>query len=535
MVVYQRNKLILGTRAFDEKPTPAARRDEYVEPTENERATRKKKGTLVAVQRLLAHRTHMYVLGMSRAGKSASTVLPAIEQMLLPFDESWMLPGGEKMTRENRSALVVIDAKADKAFRNSVDRMAVDAGRLVQSLTLSPYHSWRFNPLAGFTGRADDAANLSANLLTSLNLDLGGGYGANFFTVQTLSLLFDVCNHLSSLKRAGKSPTIGEAIRYIKKHARAAPRDSDSLLSTLNLLSHLPHLQPADDDPHVIQMVDAILNRHVVIVSVDALNQGPVARLVAGLVLSATLAAATRIANEHSGDPSPLPHTFCVIDEFHHLVSRNAQNILTGAAGVGLTFCLCTQSVDTMKLRDLDLSQVVWDNCGIKCLHSCFGEQDVRNLQALSRDTIRPLGSRTAATDFRYFGRRAFDADTESDRIEPLLTRREIQETSAKTNRCFVVVSAGQFEEPIITDTYFAESHEQHLVSRVTPWPESPSLIGRESPIELTTPSLGGGKQPRWLAAHLAKNKAPVHAERITRFENLLSKLRDEEMPGNLE
>lgn len=527
----QRNRFIFGTRAFDAKPTPTVRKDEYVAATGHEVESSRSAGTLVAVQRLLLHKNHMYVRGRTRSGKTAGTVFPTIVQMLCPYDEHWRTPDGQERCRENRSAIVVVDAKADKALANSLESATLQAGRVFQHLTLSPDYSWRFNPFSCFTGHPDDAARISPNLLASLELDYGAGYGAQFYTVQAAALLFDVCEHLSAIKRNGKTPTIDDANRFIRKHARSAPRDSDSLLSTLKLLSHYPHLQPDEVDPHIIKMKEAILDCHVVLISVDALNQGAVARLVAGLVLSTTLSAATEIASEQIGDPSPLPHTFCVIDEFHHLVSRNASRLLTGAAGVGLTFCLCTQSTDTLKLRDLDLSKVVWENCAIKCLHSSFEEEDIRNLQALSRETVRPLGSRTVASDFRYFGRQALSAESESDRLEPLLTRREILELSKQPHRCYVIHDEGDFEEPIPTDTFFAETYQERLASEAQPWPKSPSPL-RSSRVKGSRSITSKNKQqPAWLTAHLSQEKSPLHAARIDRFQKLLAAIRAEEQP----
>ncbi|MAT70857.1 MAG: hypothetical protein CMJ58_15185 [Planctomycetaceae bacterium] len=515
------DEIVLGKRAFDEKPAPPPRLNEWVSAARTHRPH--KQGEPVKIRRDLLRTSHIFCRGRTRCGKTATTVLPVYRQALRPCTVAWQTADGQQCERTDRSAIIVIDLKGEKSFLNSCKRMAEQAGRDFKFLTTDPERTWSFNPMSSFRGDIQDAPRAGTGLLTAMQLDLGGGYGAAYFTTQTLALLYEVCTHLSLIKLSGRQPTIDDAIRYVKKNARAAPKDSDQLISILTLLSFYPQLQPAVDDPFVIDFKEAIARRQVVMVSVDALNQGPMARLFAGLALHATLSAATAIAHEREGDPSPGPHTLCIIDEFHHIVGKSLRDLLTGSAGVGLTFALSCQTSETLKQRFMDLNDTVRDNCAVKIYHTAYGD-DIDELQSYSRETIRPLGSRKVDADIRFFGLQALAPETETDRIERQLTVREIQEVSATPNRCFVLLD--DEIEPIPTDTFFAESYAEHLASAAAPIPKSPSTRLAQPEAAETA----GSPQPRphWLAAHLSSEKSPVHAARLERLGRLLKSLKSE-------
>lgn len=516
--------ITLGVRACDEKPLPPARRDEWIGNPRSRKLG--KAGDPVVVSRELFHLVHSYFQGRTRCGKTATGLLPLYDQCLHPFTEEWNSPDGKTHSRLSYSTLVVLDPKASPGFMHSCRRKAEAAGRPFYCISLTPEYSWYVNLLSQFRGDSVDAQRAGTGLLTALQMDLGSGYGAHYFTVQTLALLFQVCDHLSGLHKKGKAPTIKEAIRYIKQNSRANPRDSDSLASTLALLAAFPQFDPPESEQHVVDMRKVIEERGVVFVSADCMNQGPVARLVLGLMMYLTLAAATAIASEQDGDPSPLPHTLLIADEAHNLVNRSTRDITTAAAESRLTFALACQTSENLKEKQLDLYPTIRGNCSIKVFHSAYGP-DVDELLSYSCETIRPLATRKLSSDVRFYGRQALAPDSESDRVERLLTPRGIQSISATTNQALVVLDTGEgFIEPIPTNTLYAETAEEHQASKSAPWPLAPRSK-RQGPV-----STNGGavakQSPLWLAAHLSELKSKIHQDRLLRIARLLQAVRSE-------
>lgn len=529
----QRNQTIFGTRAFDEKRTPPCRTQEHSDFSGRQPSSGKR-GEVVSCNRSLLHKSHIICVGATRSGKTAGIGQVLTKQMLEAYDEQWTTPNGTQHSEERRLFVGFTDMKAAKGLANSLEQMAKNAGVPFYHISEDPDNSWRFNPMSLFMGLKKQAARNASSFISSMQLDYGPGFGPQFYTNQATSLAVELGEHLYRVWEHGGNPTIQEGIRFIHKNGKSNPRDSESLLSTLTLLKPYAHLQPRIDEEHVFDFYGHQKQPGLLAASFDGLNNGPIARLFSALLNANVLAGRKRIVDEHIGDCSPVPRTYWLFDEAQHLVSRNMASYLTGAAGFGLTYCLLVQSMSSFKTRDLDLRHDVWTNCQIKCIHSCSEEDDFRALQALSRETIRPLGSRTVASDFRFFGRRAIEAESESDRLEPLTTRREIQELSSTPHRCYVILG-GEFSEPIPTDTFFAESFAEHLENEAKPWPKAPSSLKYDHDCKESRGTNSSSNQPPWLEAHLSPNKSPKHAKRIERFRKLLGKLRDEEKPSRKE
>ena len=517
------DRIALGKWMFDEKEVPELALQDLWRPDELPYQLGNA-GEVFTVSRDLLKGSHVHIRGKTGSGKSSRVILPLITQLMKPYERIWTSDDGVTRTINERDAILVIDLGGDKSCFHATRRRAEQLGRRFRFIGLDPNHSEKFDPFQSIQSESHRIIRLCNLFLEAFSLDHGLVYGGSWYSQRNLLLLLSICERLVARKQSGKEISLREVDRFLADPKNGNIKDADQIRGIFNFLLRYPQLQPsAADDP--VNMRESITNRDVVYAYLPAISEATTARQIAGLLLYTAVNAAMSLYEEGlEGDVADPPgHLHVFVDEFQFIAGSMFESLLTGSRKYGVSLYLSNQSTESLSTRDLDLSSIVRDNCGLRLYQTVTGRPDFEELQNCSAETTRTLKSTKAKESIRFKGKGAYGTESFSQQVTPLLSKREIQGVSATRGAMFAIVDEGLGQrEPIPLMTDYCISGEDHVRYSSLKLPDTSDLY--DSSVDPAVLS----SVPSWECTHKEPAKDKGLAERIARLTTLRTRLEAE-------
>ncbi|MBL9165476.1 MAG: type IV secretion system DNA-binding domain-containing protein [Planctomycetaceae bacterium] len=238
----------------------------------------------------------------------------------------------------------------------------------------------------------------------------------------------------------GEFTGLADIADYLDRHRE---KDEDQIRMTFQFLLHYAQLMPAANDPNVIDMALAIINREVTYFFCPTMGEATTARQIAGLGIYTLVNAAMQLAAKLAPHlrEQPLPHIWMFIDEFQEIVGKAFAAFLAQAAKHGISAILANQTTNQLETKELSIADIVRDNTLAKLYFTVTGKRDIEELQGYSGDDRETLKSRSSMPlQLSMGGERIGTTET----IVPKLRKDEILDTSATFGQFFAVIDDGK-------------------------------------------------------------------------------------------
>ncbi|QDV73239.1 type IV secretory system conjugative DNA transfer family protein [Botrimarina mediterranea] len=522
------DQIVLGEWLYDEKEVPELALQDQWRPEQLAYQLGKAGEAFSLPREFFRSGVHTHCRGKTGSGKSSRVLLPLLMQLMEPYKIEWTSDDGMTRTITEQDAFLVIDLGGDKSLFHATRKRAEELGRRFRFLSLDSNHSEKFDPFQSIKADGHRIIRLCNLFLEAFSLDHGLAYGGSWYSQRNLLLLLSICERLVARKQSGQDISLREVDRYLADPNNGNIKDAEQIRGIFSFLLRYGQLQPcaADDS---INMRESILNRDVVYAYLPSISEATTARQIAGLMLYVTVNAAMSLYEESEGSSfdRPQPHLHVVIDEFHTLAGTAFESLLTGARKYGISMYLANQTTESLVKRDIDLSSVVRDNCGLRLYQTVTGKQDFDELQNFSAEATRILKSTKAKESVRYKGKGAFGTESYSQQVTTLLSKREIQEVSATEGAMFAIVDDGKGQrEPIPLITKYHLTRGEFLKYRSQTLPDTSQLYD-----DSVNPALLSSL-PAWQCTHLEPAKSPALTARLERLRSLRNQLEAEFGPG---
>jgi hypothetical protein len=446
------DEIILGVRVEDEKGRGGG-----------------KKGEPVVVTRNLLKEGHVHARGRTRSGKSAQVLCPLALKLMEPYQLSWTDCHGRNHTETERDAIFVFDLGGDLAFFNAVRKKAQALGRKFSYFSLDPKRSYYFDPFQSVKADELRVIRICNLLVEAMHLDYGLVYGGSYYTQRNLAGLLRVADRAVQARQAGKTTGLRDIAEYLDTHRE---KDEDSIRMAFMFLLRYEQLMPAANDPYIIDLAQAIAERHVVYFFTPTMGEASTARQLAGLGLYTTVNAAMQLASQRSASDRerPLPHCWAFVDEFQEIAGRAFAALLAQASKFGLTLILANQTTTQLESKELSIADIVRDNTLAKIYFTVTGKRDIEELQTFSGEDRDVLHSKsTTPMQLSFGGAREGKAEF----ITSMLRKDVILDTSATAGQAFAIVDDGQgHREPARIQCDYAMSFAEYRKFRNTPLKE---------------------------------------------------------------
>ncbi len=472
-------------------------------------------GEPIAISRDLLKNGHMHVRGRTRSGKSSLAITPLLAQLARPY--AAYAPDGRLITTDFKDAIFVFDLGGDLALFNFAKQLAGD-DRTFRFLSLEPDDEWHFfDPLQAATGGPTDRLIRIAILLQqAFSLDHGLVYGGSYYSQRNLSALLNVAHTVTQKKRGTAAQTTIDDIAFHLQHQNV--KDADEIRMIFQFLLEYEQLKPTDPlAENVINMQRALDRAEVIYFFCPTIGEAMTARQIAGLGLYTLINAAMQrvqaLKPEQRG--MPLPHAWVFVDEFQELAGRSYASLLAQASKFGLSLIMANQTTAQLSTRDMSLADIVRDNTFAKMYFTVTGVEDIKGIQAFSKESSRMLTG-TSEDD------RPFDPSTRrtlSEVIVPSLKADEILHTSSTDKHCFLILDDGtRHREPIrLWTDYVLDANTFHTFKHTPP----PKITEpRRTPLEPADP-----QEPLWKIARRRQGPSDWHQP----LAGLLARKRAEE------
>src|SRR5206468_1879984 len=129
--------------------------------------------------------------------------------------------------------------------------------------------------------------------------------------------------------------------------------------------------------------------------------------------------------------------------EFHEIAGRSFAALLAQSGKFGLTLIMANQTTSQLENRDTSLAQVVFDNTHVKQYFTVTTEEDIRQLQLLSKERKVLIEGWSSGPD-------PSRTVTAHAVLLPRLRHNRILETSSRFGHSFLVLDDGDgHHEPI--------------------------------------------------------------------------------------
>ncbi|MAT72866.1 MAG: hypothetical protein CMJ58_25580 [Planctomycetaceae bacterium] len=520
-----RDTIQIGKWLHDEQPEPdLARRG----VRRNGRSPRRlaKAGDPVTVERELLKSGHTIIRGMTGSGKTSKGMLPLILKLMEPYQLSWPAKNGTLETAHERDAILVVDLGGDKQMFHATQKRALQLGRTFRCFSLDSARSHRFDPFQSIGADGQRIIRLCNLFLEAFSLDHGIIYGGSWYSQRNLLMLLKICEEMVESKRSGREITLKEVDRYLQSSKCADVKDAEQIRGIFRFLLEYDQLQPEPGEPDLIDLKRAIEDGEVIYAYLPAISEATTARQIAGLFLQIAIASAMKIYEERQGSARPQRHLHCFVDEMVNLAGASFENYLIGARKYSISITMAYQSSESLqKDKNVDLVPVVRDNSVLQMLFTVTGRRDIEELQTFSRETTRPLRSRSLETSIRFGAYRALGGESESESVTPQLSKDDILDVAGTEGAFFAVIRDGRgHREPIPAVGAYAVSHAEYLDSLATPLPLVERRVAAAATNRTQRPA-----GPAWHVAHIEANKPKIHRERLQRLAALLNRLDREE------
>jgi hypothetical protein len=414
-------------------------------------------GEPIHVDRGFLASTHTHIRGRTGAGKTSRAILPLILQLM-----------GHAPSDGPPESIFIFDLGGDRGLFHCVRDAARHAGRVFRFLSLNADDDWHyFDPFQAASKRREQIIDLAEMLIEAFSMEYGPIYGGQYFTQQNLRALLRVAEHLVKQKSSATDVTIDDIARFLEKNQKRIP-DSDQIRAMFDFLCQYPQLKPhlAPSREEVIDLKRALENGEVIYFFLPTIGKTITVRPIAGLALYSLQQLAMRRPEE--GLPSRRAWVF--IDEFQSIAGRSFENFLVQCRKFQMSMFLCHQSLDQLKTKDSTLDQIVAKNTSLRMFFTAEGQDEIDELQAMSRTTRVILHGKTTQrseqetkgnTRGYAFTVSQFNAATNSsavsssqsrgesvgmnerEQIMPELEVNEIQDVSATDGQYFLVVNTG--------------------------------------------------------------------------------------------
>jgi len=445
--------IVLGVRAEDEKGGDGRQGDSFV------------------VTRKLLKEGHMHVRGRTRSGKTSFILSPLALELMEEYELTWTDSQGRQHSEIERDAIFVFDLGGDLAFFNAVRNKARALGRKFSYFSLDPKCSHYFDPFQSVKADELRVIRICNLLVEAMHLDYGLVYGGSYYTQRNLAGLLRVADRAVQARQAGKTTGLRDIAEYLDSHRE---KDEDSIRMAFMFLLRYEQLMPAANDPNVIDLARAILERHVVYFLTPTMGEASTARQLAGLGLYTTVNAAMQLASHRPAAERerPLPHCWTLVDEFQEIAGRAFSALLAQASKFGLSLILANQTTTQLESKELSIADIVRDNTLARLYFTVTGKRDIDELQTFSDDDRDVLHSKsTTPMQLNLSGAR----EGEAEFITPMLRKRAILGTSATFGQAFAIIDDGRgHHEPARIQCSHALTFAEYRKLRNTPLEEVP-------------------------------------------------------------
>lgn len=441
-----------------------------------------KQGDPVFVARDLLKQGHVHVRGRTRSGKTSLMLSPLALSLMDPYELLWTDSRGGEHREEERDALFVFDLGGDLALFNAVRKKAKALGRQFSYFSLDPKRSYYFDPFQSVKADELRVIRICNLLVEAMHLDYGLVYGGSYYTQRNLAGLLRVADRAVQARQAGRTTGLRDIAEYLDTHRE---KDEDSIRMAFTFLLRYEQLMPAANDPNVIDLVQAITERHVVYFFTPTMGEASTARQLAGLGLYSTVNAAMQLASQRpAGDRErPLPHCWVICDEFQEIAGRAFSALLAQASKFGVSLILANQTTTQLESKELSIADIVRDNTLAKIYFTVTGKRDFEELQTFSgedRDLLRSKS--TNPMQLSLAGVREGQAEF----VTSMLRKDTILDTSATFGQAFAIIDDGRgHREPARIQCAHALPFEIYRKLRNTPLREVPHpepAFGQEHP-----------------------------------------------------
>ena len=418
-----------------------------------------------SISRALLKEGHVHVRGRTRSGKTSLVLDPLACALMESYELRWSDSSGIH-SRTERDAIFVFDLAGDYALYNSVRKCAEKCHRTFKYFSLESQNSFCFDPFQSVRKDKLRAIRICNLLIEAMNMDHGLIYGGSYYTQRNLAGLLRVADRAVQRHQKGEFTGLADIAEYLDRHRE---KDEDQIRMTFQFLLHYPQLMPAENDPNVIDMAQAIANREVIYFFCPTMGEATTARQIAGLGLYNTVNAAMQLAAKR--DPAsreqPTPHCWLLVDEFQEIAGKSFAAFLAQASKFGISAILANQTTNQLETDELSIADIVRDNTLAKIYFTVTGKRDIEELQWFSGDDRETLNSRSSMPLQLSLGGERIGT---TEMIVPKLRKDEILDTSATFGQFFAIVDDGKgHREPIRVQSKHRFSIETFRRLRNTP------------------------------------------------------------------
>lgn len=325
---------------------------------------------MVPIHRDLLH-NHCWCLGSTESGKTSRFLAPTMAQ-LIRLNRN--IPRSEQ-----QHSVVVFDLKGDNALRRGAELEARAAGMAFKCFSIEPdTTSSVFNPFTQSFLKDININQLTSNVLASLGLDYGDGYGTLHFSL-VYQRVFGSLVESTWGKDGLEFRSFREARDKLEHFDRALKRKINSedrkqasdLFTLLDELARVPHLNMTEDDDsrlakNGIDFYEALEEPHVLYFYLPE-REGKVIRRIATEAAFTLLDAAAVYKRKKGGRRA---RTYMFIDEFQNMAADHFAIFLTQARDLGIATILANQTLAQLSTQNEKLLPTVQQNTEVKVLYS---------------------------------------------------------------------------------------------------------------------------------------------------------------------
>lgn len=323
-------------------------------------------GAPVMIPRQVLEDGHVHISGRTGSGKTASALMSMAFQILRD--------GSRSNDPRDKSPLVIIDLKGDRAFFNAMRQAAAEHGRTFRYFSThagDDYHF--FDPLQIFHLGSVTPLQLASEFVRAFSLDYGLVYGGLYFTHQNLGVLLDAVKEM--VRRHPKTPTIGALSRILDRISQSARnKDARHIQLCLKFLAECEQVNiESQTSPPVdtIDMLRVLEDSEVVYFYLELEGEAPSLRQIAAFALY-TLVQAVK-ERRWLGLPGRSSYVF--IDEFYHIAGKSFGELLSTVRHLGLHLVLANQTRSQLENHDRSLPSIVEANTVAKLAFSLTAEE----------------------------------------------------------------------------------------------------------------------------------------------------------------
>jgi hypothetical protein len=329
---------------------------------------------------------HIHIMGGTGSRKTSQAITP----ILINLIRGYAVPDAAgEISVSDPHPIVILDIKGDSALFHTAKEEARRRGQEFLFFTVdSTKPSHYFNPFLALRRHKATVSEQAHQLLDSLSLNYGEGYGKSYFTRIGRQALLQIL-------RVGETPQSLREVYARLKNDPKKQKKAEELFAALEGLIDYPQLfttkYQEEIEPEKIIDFDRVLERNqVVYFSLSAPTQSMAVREIGKLAIySFFLAAIHRYSN------SSTKQAYLIIDEFQRLVGENLAQVLEQAREFGIGAILANQTISQLDTPDGNLWSLI-NGCVRASLH--FGSADPDEKKLLSQasgEVIEELRSTT--------------------------------------------------------------------------------------------------------------------------------------------